>query len=243
MNPMFRTVLAAVCALSMSVATAADGVDESAGFLTDYSLLQPSQAGQVGTFIYNAPNVAELLVGYDKVIIDQPAVGVAADSKVKSLKPDDAKAVADAFGEILAGEVSKGYTVVTDPGQGVLAIRTSLSNVYLKKKGRGLLGYTPVGLVVGTAKRALSSVMENINVMQVQIEAEVIDSVSGEVLAAVVAPMGSATDKKEYTSWEEVEAQVQLYAQRLKCNLDNARVAPDARTDCTAIVVPAPAES
>jgi len=225
--------------LAATSVVAAEGPDASSGFLTDYSLLKPAAKGQVGQFIYIAPTAVERLGAYNAGLVDQPALAIAADSKVKSLKPDDAKLIADAFRQVMSDELAKGYQIVDRPGKGVLAIRTSFSNVYVQKKGRGLLGYTPVGFVVSTAKGALlDDVMDKVKLTQVVVEAEILDSVSGEVLAAVQDRHGDRTNKKEYASWKEVEGALSVFAQRLKCNLDNARVTPDKRQDCLLIVAP-----
>jgi hypothetical protein len=234
-------LFALLCA--SQVATAADAPDASSGFLSDYSLLKPSAGGQAGEFIYVAPDAVETLVGYSAVMVDQPAFALAPDSKLKSMKPDDAKIIADAFREVITNELAKKYTVTSTPGKGVLGLRTSFSNVYVEKKGRGILGYTPVGFVVTTAKGALvDDVLDKVKLAQTTLEAELVDSESGAVLAAVQDHIGNRADKKEFTSWKEANAELNVWAQRVTCNLDNARVVPASRQDCTKIVAPVEAK-
>lgn len=225
-------------ALPVHTADAAEGPDASSGFLTDYSLLAPAATGQLGTYTYVAPTAKDRLATYGAIAIDQPAIAVAPDSKLKGLKPDDVKLVADALRQVLADELATGYRIVDRPAADVLGIRLSLSNVYVQKKGRGLLGYTPVGIVVSGAKSLSQDVLDKVLLTQVAVEFEMIDSETGEVLVAAVDQRGDRTDKKAYASWEEVEAALTVYAKRIKCSLDNARSAPGAVSqDCTAIVV------
>ncbi len=151
-------------------------------------------------------------------------LAIAPDSKLKSLKPDDSKLIADALRQVITDEIAKGYTIAEGPGNGVLDVRTNLSNVYVEKKVRNILGYTPVGFVVQTAKGALlDDAMDKIKLAQVTLEAEIVDSKSGEVLAAVVDARGNRADKKEFTSWSELEAEMTVWSKRLKCYLATCR--------------------
>jgi len=234
-------LFALVC--TAEIASAADAPDPSSGFLSDYSLLKPSGAGQVGKFIYIAPNATETFVAYSSMMVDQPAFALAPDSKLKSIKPDDAKIIVDAFRQVITDELAKGYKIVDTAGKGVLGLRTSFSHVYVQKKGRGILGYTPVGFVVTTAKGALvDDVLDKVKLAETTLEAELVDSESGNVLVAVQDHLGNRADKKELTSWKEANDELNVWAQRLNCNLANARVALASRKDCTTIVAPVPEE-
>ena len=230
------TLAVALIGMGASLAHGQDSPDASSGFLTDYSLLKPSARGQVGTWVYVAPDATDKAGSYKAIIIDQPAFAIAPDSKVKALKPDDIKVIAEAFRKVIADEISPGYDVVDEPGPGVLGLRTSFSNIYVEKKGRRLLAYTPIGFVVTEAKQAmLDDVMDKVKLTQTTVEVELVDSVTGEVFAAAMDERGRHSDKKEHATWKEVQAVLAQYAKRVKCNLDNARVPADQRTDCYTI--------
>jgi Protein of unknown function (DUF3313) len=47
-----------------------------------------------------------------------------------------------------------GYPVADEPGPGVAYIRIAIANLYLKKKKRGILSYTPMGFVVHSTMQA-----------------------------------------------------------------------------------------
>jgi hypothetical protein len=42
-------------------------------------------------------------------------------------------------------------------------------------------------------------------------EAEIIDSTTGEELAAVSDRLGSRTNKKEFTTWQDLQAELSVY--------------------------------
>lgn len=219
--------------------THADGPDASSGFLTDYAQLKP-RAGTPGDFVYLAPDIDEKLGGYQAILIEQPVLSVAADSKVKGLKPDDAKLVADTFAEVFTHAFAGKLLIAHTPGEGVMVLRTGLSNIYLQKRSRNILGYLPVGFVLGAAKSAmLDDVMDKIKLAQVLVELEVVDAASGEVIAAAQEPLGNRTEKREFTSWQELEGAMTLNALRFQCRLDNTKRDSASQQDCTAIELPA----
>ena len=224
-----------LCIVSVP-ALAAGGPDASSGFLADYALLKPAKPGQVGQYVYVAPNALARGSSYAMVFIDQPYVAVAPDSKYKALKPDDAKTIADAMRESLANAIAGGYAVTDRAGPTTLALRVSLSNIHLEKKGRRVLAYTPVGFVLSEAKNVLiTDIMDHVNLDNVAIEAEITDSVNGDLFAESYDQLGTPSKK---ASWDDLEKRLAVYAKRIRCNLDNARLAPGQQADCTAIAEP-----
>ena len=200
------------------------------GFLSDYSQLK-SSSDQHMDYTYIAAGAPERMANYSAVMIDQPEVFIAPNSKYKGMKPDDMKQLADAFRTSMAQSLSTTYMIVDQPGPNVVYLRFAISNVQLKKKKRGLLSYTPVGLVAGAAKSALTSDMtKKIDLKGLTVEMEVLDSSSQEQLAALLETRSGKKD--EPASWAELEALITVYSQRVGCRLDNARVAEDNRVDC-----------
>ena len=72
--------------------------------------------------------------------------------------------------------------------------------------------------------------MNRIDLRGLTIEMEVLDSNTEEQLAAIVE-IRSGTEEAP-ASWEELDALLGVYSQRLGCRLDNARVAVEVRVDC-----------
>jgi hypothetical protein len=203
---------------------------QSSDFLSDYSQLKQS-SDKYMNYTYLAEGAPGKMGKYSAVMIDQPEIFVAANSKYKGMKPDDMKELADAFRASMAASLSTTYMIVDQPGPNVLYVRFAISNVQLKKHRKGLLGYTPVGLVVGAAKSAMTSdFTKKIDLKGLTVEMEVLDSSSEEQLAALLETRSGKKD--EPASWAELEALLAVYGQRVACRLDNARKAEENRVDC-----------
>jgi hypothetical protein len=199
-------------------------------FLSDYSQLKQSSDAYMD-YTYLAEGAPDKMANYSAVMIDQPEIFVAANSKYKGMKPDDMKQLADAFRSAMAASLSTTYMIVDQPGPNVLYLRFAISNVQLKKHKKGLLGYTPIGLVAGAAKSAMTSdFTKKIDLKGLTIEVEVLDSISEEQFAALLKTRSGKKD--EPASWEELQALIAVYSQRVACNLDNARRAEEDRVDC-----------
>jgi len=212
---------------------------EDSGFLSDYSGLEENtEIGMENSRTYLHPDGFKKLAGYKAIMIDQPEFSVASDSKVKSLKPDDMVALAEALRDVLNGRLAENYFIVDKPGPEVLWLRVATSNLYIKKAKRSILSFTPVGFVVHTIKNAATSdITKKISFVEVTVEAELLDSQSGESIAAFVTKRGQRKDKAkkqkmEPSSWEEMLAILDTLGARLDCRLDNARVAEAEWKNC-----------
>jgi hypothetical protein len=203
---------------------------QSSDFLSDYTQLKKS-SDEYMDYAYLAPGAPDKMANYSAVMIDQPEIFIAPNSKYKGMKPDDMKALADAFRTSLAQSLSATYMIVDQPGPNVVYLRFAITNVQLKKKKRGLLGYTPVGFVAGAAKSALTQdITKKIDLKGLTIEMEVLDSSTLVQLAALLETRSGK--KEDAASWSELEADIDVYSQRVRCHMDNARMAEEDRVDC-----------
>jgi hypothetical protein len=203
-------------------------------FLTDYSKLQQlsdQNSDQNMRHSYLIQGAEERMASYTAIIVDQPEIFVASDSKYKGMKPDDMKALADAFRTSMTEALAQDYMIVEQAGPNVLYVRFALSNLQLKKKKKGLLSFTPIGLVAGAAKSAMTSdFTKKIDLKGLTLEIEVLDSISEQQLAAALEVRSSA--KKEPALWAEVQALLGVYGERMRCRLNNSRMAEESRVDC-----------
>lgn len=170
-----------------------------------------------GAMIYRKPGLNTS--AYTKVLIDPIEIWVDEDSEYKGLSADESKAIADTLRQILTKELESKYPVVNEPGEGVLGIRLAITHAFMKNKKRGLLGYTPVGLVLTTAGNLAGLRME---LSQATIEAEILDGSSNEQLVALIEPLGDEQAKTKLT-WEEVGKRLEIYAKRLRARLDEGK--------------------
>ncbi len=203
-------------------------------FLPDYSKLQPAPGKEGKDYIYVSPNVEALASKYTKVMLDQPEVFISADSPYKGAKPEDIAAIAAAIRSTAAAAFNeRGYSVVDTPGPDTLYIRVGVTDLSIKKKKRGLLSYTPVGIVVSTGANALKDFMDKYDILDMSLQAESQDSVSGEQIGALVLQRGESADATRPISFDALMAASNEYSERLACRLDNTHVPADQRIDCT----------
>jgi hypothetical protein len=228
-------VLASFAATSI---LAEDNPWKSETFLGDYSLLKPvpSKGGQ--DYVYVAKVAEDKLAQFDAVMVDQPEISISPASPYASAKPDDLRAIAEFMrGAIVERLESRGFRVVEQGGENVLYLRSALTNVQLKKKKRGIFSYTPVGAVVHGVKTSVQDVMKNVDIIDIAGQAEVMASLTGEVLGAMVVKRGrtagkTGDGKTERMTFDEFNARVEGASERLACRMDNARRPPDQRINC-----------
>ena len=164
---------------------------------------------------------------------------MSAESPYKGFKPDAMKAIADGFRAAVIEELSATFTVVEEPGEKVLYLRLAATNLYVKRKwSKNPLSYTPVGIAANAVKKALTKNLDKkLSLVELNVEAEMLDSMTGERLAAAVESLGVRKDKeagqkKDPTSWSQLEWAMRECGRRMRCRLDNARRPLEEWVDC-----------
>jgi hypothetical protein len=203
--------------LLAAVSTVLWAAPEQSGFLDSYPPLQ-ADASMAGVQRWESPSFDR--AKYTRVIIEPITIFIAADSKYKGIDADDLKTLADGFRTALIDALEPDYPVVEKAGSGTLVARLAITNVKLKKKKRGLLGYTPVGMVVTAAKDAAG---KRIELVDAGIEAELVDAMTGDQLAVVVDRPPLSGEQGEPESWAAIQARLQSYARRFRERMDAAR--------------------
>ena len=228
--------------LVVGLCGAASAAGQEVGFLTDYSLLE-AQEGKWANRIYLPANFVQRLADYDAVLVDQPEIFIADDSKYKGAKGDQLKLLADTARLATVERLEAGgFTVADEPGPDVLYLRWAIVDLYLKKKKRGLLSYTPVGFVVHSTKQAaIRDLWKKIDIVELGMELEISDTVTGEVIgAATTRQQGkrkSKGQKAELVSWQELDAMFSTVGERIRCNLSNAKRPESEWEICRDIVI------
>ncbi len=188
------------------------------GFLSDYSRLQPGNKDQA-IKRYVAPSVD--FSKYKKVMIDKVIFYFDPSSKPIGVNPDELEMLAKYFEEALVEELKDAYPIVTEPGPDVLRIRVAITHV---KAGNPVLGAASAVLPVGVAVNAISNVTtgESVNVGEATIEAEFLDSVTGQVVAAIMdRKVGSTYSTGSVKGkWGHAKQAFKEWAKRLRQWLD-----------------------
>ena len=207
------------------------------GFLSDYSKLKPMKSPTGTDRGYVAPDGFKRMAAYTAVMVDQPEILFSAESEYRGMEPADIQALATIMRDAIKERLEAGnYKVVEQPGANVLFVRTGLTDLYLKKKKRNVLAYTPVGAVAKVGVDALKDTLDKVDIIEMTFEAELADSTSSDTLAALVVESGGRKaegEKEQRMDMEEFRAQIHEYSSRLRCRLDNAKL-PEAKwIDCT----------
>jgi hypothetical protein len=222
--------------LMSGVAAAAQA---NSGFLDDYSKLKPQASAAGEDLVYTAPGAFEKIAKFKGVMVDQPEILISADSEYKGAKPDDLKAISEMMRQTLSERLKAGgYNVVEQPGPDIIYLRLGLTDLYLKKKKRNILGYTPIGFVVKAGVDAVQNMMQNVDIIEMSLEAELKDSQSNQQLGAIVVRRGARKaegQKEQRIDFKEFQKTVGIYASRFRCRLDNAKLPAAQHQDCLAI--------
>jgi Protein of unknown function (DUF3313) len=210
-----RTIL--ITALVLVVLGAAPPVmaQEQSQFLDTYPPLQ-ADAQRPNAKIYVAPG--KTLKGYDKVAIYPILVWYSPSSKYQGVDPNELAKVTENLREAVAKNLQPQYAIADSEGEHTLQVRLAITNVVAQKKKKGLLGYTPMGLVVGAAKSAATA-GPNIDLASATIETELLDD-SGGQLAVIVEPMQAGKSKDEKLTWNSIADAFDAYGKRLRARLD-----------------------
>jgi uncharacterized protein DUF3313 len=197
----FRSVC--VVALALAVMGCAHKTGFS-GFLGDYSKLERDPFLD-NSLSYTNPSTG--LKQYTKFIIEPVVVHFAPDADGTAIDPGDLKMLADYWRDEAVKALSRRYTVVTEPGPGVLRIRAAITGV---KKN------VPLG-----SARSITRAPD-IGLGGASMEAEALDARTGERVAAVVDSRSSSTlgltgQRQTYDNAKEI---MRLWVERFVARLD-----------------------
>ena len=94
-------------------------------------------------------------------------------------------------------------------------MRAALTNVKLAQKKRGLLSYTPIGLVATAVADAAGS---RISLNDAVLEVEMLDAATGGRLGVLVDKAPKAAGR-EALSWDSINRTFAFYAERFKARM------------------------
>jgi len=184
---------------------------EPSGFLKDYSNLHAAANETDSTLLYFMPDKAKFK-SYTKIWLEPVQVWRGEKSDAKDLDQEDATYLSQFLWSRLNEELRKDYTMVQEPGPGVMRLRVGITEA--GKNIPVLDNLTaPVSMVLSNGNKTLGGIQPFVG--KATIEAEVTDSQTGELLAAAVDRRGGAKYTwKSMHRWGDVEAAYTYWAKK-----------------------------
>jgi len=187
---------------------------------TDYAKLteDPEHEGSMTWIESN-----EVIKNYNKVMIDPVVVYIDPDIGEVDQRADQEviKKITAYMRDTLVKEFSKGYEVVDEPGKNVVRIRMAITSVLLTDKELTALNYIPVALVLTAAGEA-TGIRDNLAV--INMEGEVLDSLTGRRIALVVQrkALETGVQSTEELKAKDVYPTLDYWAKKAKKKFDRA---------------------
>ncbi len=193
----------------------------TSGYLKDYSLLKKTK-GDIAQLIYI--NEEADWARYDKIIIEPVTIWRVPGSKLEKLPQNELDELGRYFHAAIKTELEKDYEIVSRPSVGTLRFRSALTEAQKSQVFMDMVtSVVPIGLGASAAKRLATGTHSFVG--KATVEAELRSAVTGELLAAGVATRvgGKTFDSGKLSSWSDVKAAADHWAQRMRRNLAKAR--------------------
>ena len=189
-----------------------DAADRS-GFLGDYSQLEPRQGYEVHD-VYIKPDAA--WKSYDSIYIG--AVTLWVNDETKALEAEERQMLTDLLYKALNDRLSEKFKIVDQPGPHAITVRAALTQAKGAKVAlRTISTIVPVMFVISTAVGLSADVTNTVGTAT--LEAELVDSINGERLAAVVDQRAGTKSllagTRTFKTWGDVEAACEFWAEGL----------------------------
>lgn len=205
-----RLALLATFGSALALSSCSTGGKSPSGFLSNYKQLDAGYgtANAVSSYVKPGVNFKK----YDSVIIDPVTTVVAA----KHVSPAVTDQLAAYFSGSLHSQLSGGFKIVNAAGPTTLRVRTNLTDVIEDTDGED-----PLVTVHQNPKATLSGNLGSASVAKfvssVSFEGEVLDSVSGERVTALIDHrLGSKREATPTTAWTNVQSTIQQGVGRLR---------------------------
>ena len=189
---------------------------EFAGFLSEYGKLKPNPDLE-NTLSYVGQDEAKNIHKYIAVIVEPVEIYVATSADPSKMPDRGRTALAAYFQNAITRAVADAFPVVQEPGPLVLRLRTAL------------IGVDVGGEIVAGSTAPANALERSVDIGKVGVEMEMIDSVSGEQIAAVVDRQnlgsGSVVGSVNFSHDEKFAAATEAldgWAARLRDFLDSA---------------------
>ena len=190
---------------------------EYSGFLSSYANLKPNPNFE-NTVSYVKPDEAKNIHKYIAVIVDPVELYVSTDADVSKMPDRGRTALVEYFQHAIKEAVWDAFPIMMEPGPLVLRLRTALIGVDVGAE-----------IPAGDKSKEDGALERMVNIGKVGVEMELVDSETGEQIAAAVdrqnlgqgASVGSASFSRE-EKFQAAKEALDGWAARLRAFLDSA---------------------
>lgn len=208
-----RGLIAMICALLLLSAGCASKQVKYSGFMQNYPQFKPGRDKSAKVYVKEGVDFKR----YKKIMMDEVVFFFNDANKYKGISPEEMKDLADAWHKDMF-DAFKGYTFTDRPGPDVVRIRTAITDIDVSHPARNVVStVVPVGLAVSIVKKAAAGSYPGVG--GASMEMEILDSVSGERLAAAIDSKsgGKISGLSKYGAAKEA---FQYWAKRLRERFD-----------------------
>ena len=193
---------------------------ERSGFLGDYSQLREGERGEA-QLVFIKPGVP--WARYTSVTIDPVTIWAASDTDVANVAPEDRQLLTDYLDASLRNSLSKDYRVVDRPGPGTLRLRVAITDAKGARVVLNTVSKIVPQLRLLTTVGGLASGTQAL-VGRAGVEGEIVDSLTGERLAAAVdSRAGTKALRGGVSTWADVQNAFDYWSDRLRTRLEELR--------------------
>ncbi len=189
------------------------------GFLKNYSQLKEGEGDQA-LLAYRNPQAK--WSSYSKIMIIPVKVYAAPEADINSDSNQERIALANYFTAALYSKLKERFTVVREPGPGVLKLRVALTDADQSEVLLDTISTVmPIGLALSTVKRIATG--SDTGVGFAQAEMEILDSQTSTRLAAAVDKrFGTKALRAKFGSWNHAEEAMDHWAGQIATKLNEA---------------------
>jgi hypothetical protein len=210
MNTITRLGLFTAAGAALALSSCSTGGRSPSGFLSNYAQLNAGYGTEDAVSSFVKPGVD--FKKYDSVIISPVTTAIGAPGVSTAVKEQ----LAAYLGESLQRQISPGLKFVSDPSPSTLRVRTGLTDVIEGQKA-GRPDTTVHANPVVTLTGSLGSAEVAALVSSISFEGEVVDSMTGERLVALVDHrIGKKREATPTTSWASVRSAINIGVERLR---------------------------
>jgi len=214
-------VILLVCVLG-ACATHQSRKTSTTTFLGDYSMLKPG--GDDRALLLYVNPLADFSA-YNAILLDPVRLYASGKHEMEKLTPEDRKKILDYADATIREQLLKDYTLVNEPGPGVMHLRIAITEAQNANVTLDTIS-TVIPITLAVSGLAALATGEWGFTGRVGLEVEILDSMSGERLAAAVDRRtgGKFTGKGDkFKGWRTVKNSLDYWANKLRERLAEGR--------------------